>query len=74
MNVVAVISYGSPVTSDTKQVQTYQVYDVTAKKMWHHVTKNMNNSKNFKKNAAFSTFFTQKCVLTCMSDNVKLQM
>ncbi len=33
MNLVPVVSYGSPVASDTKQVPTYQVYDVTAMKM-----------------------------------------
>ena len=33
MTLVPVVSYDPPLTSDTKQVPTYQVYDVTAMKI-----------------------------------------
>ena len=33
MTLVSVVSYDPPLTSDTKQVPTYQVYDVTAMKI-----------------------------------------
>ena len=60
------VVYGPPLTSDTKQVPTYQVYDVTAIKMRHHVTKCDKSQQNYQTLLFSSLFhiFHTNCVLT----------
>ena len=73
MNLVPMISYGPPLSINTKQVPTYQVYDITGMKMWHHVRKYEKSRKLPNISAIFSTFFTQNVYLLYkMGDNVKL--
>ena len=60
MTLVPVASYDPPLTSDTKQVPTYQVYDVTAMKIWRHVKKH-EKSRKFQKSLFFANFLHKMC-------------